>query len=107
MNDDRLHASADPDIEQSHPTRRSVSTTDVRTVDELLEALHAGVAGKLDVSSLTDAIEALVEAQPEDSREAIYAYTGDEGLRLGRSASSAIRATSPFSWPAWPIPSYG
>ncbi|MEV6969836.1 HEAT repeat domain-containing protein [Hamadaea sp. NPDC051192] len=52
------------------------------TVDELLQALHAGVAGKLDVSSLTDAIEALVEAQPEDSRKAIHAYTGDERLRL-------------------------
>jgi len=76
--------SAGSNIERGSSETPKISTPSrvSDTLDELLQALHTGVAGKLDVSSLTDAIEALVEAQPEDSRQAIYAYTGNEGLRL-------------------------
>jgi hypothetical protein len=35
-----------------------------------------------DVSSSTDMIEALVDEDPEGSREAAYAYSGDEMMRL-------------------------
>jgi HEAT repeat protein len=52
------------------------------TLDELLRALRAAVDRGVDVSPLTDAIEALVEEDPEGSRAAVYAYTGDEGMRL-------------------------
>jgi HEAT repeat protein len=52
------------------------------TLDELLHALRAAVVRGVDVSPLTDAIEALVEEDPEDSRTAIYAYTGNEEMRL-------------------------
>jgi HEAT repeat protein len=47
-----------------------------------LRALNAAVDRGVDVTSLTDDIEALVEDDPEGSRTAVHAYTGDEGLRL-------------------------
>jgi HEAT repeat protein len=53
-----------------------------KTLDELLRALRAAADRSVDVSSLTDAIEALVEDDPEGSREAVYAYAGDEGTRI-------------------------
>ena len=52
------------------------------TIDDLLRALGAAVDRRVDVSPLTDAIEALVEEDPEGSRAAVYAYSGDEGMRL-------------------------
>ncbi|GAB3849006.1 hypothetical protein ACFPIJ_52045 [Dactylosporangium cerinum] len=51
------------------------------TLDELLRALAAAGRG-VDASSLMDEIELLVEEDPEGSRTAVYAYAGDEGMRL-------------------------
>jgi HEAT repeat protein len=52
------------------------------TLDQLLRELRAARDRDVDVSSLTDAIEAQVEADPEGSREAVHGYAGDEGMRL-------------------------
>jgi HEAT repeat protein len=52
------------------------------TLDELMRALRPAVDRGVDVSSLTDAIEALVDNDPEGSRAAVYAHSGDEPMRM-------------------------
>ncbi|MFF5078149.1 HEAT repeat domain-containing protein [Actinoplanes sp. NPDC000266] len=52
------------------------------SLGELLPVLHAAVQRGDDVSDLVDAIEAHVEEDPEGSRTAVRAYSGDDGLRL-------------------------
>jgi HEAT repeat protein len=49
---------------------------------ELLQRLRVGIDRNQDVSSLADAVENLVEADPEGSRDTVLAHTGDEGTRL-------------------------
>ena len=51
-------------------------------LDELLNALRIAVDRGHDVSPLTDEIEALVEDDPDGSRVAVYAFDGDEMIRL-------------------------
>ena len=51
------------------------------TLDELLRAFAMAGPG-VDVSSLIDDIEALVEDDPEGSRSAVWSFAGDEGMRL-------------------------
>jgi HEAT repeat protein len=49
---------------------------------ELLQALTTAVGRGADTTSLVDDIEAQLEHDPEGSRTAVLAYTGDEGMRL-------------------------
>ncbi|MFC4998368.1 hypothetical protein ACFPIJ_11035 [Dactylosporangium cerinum] len=51
------------------------------TLEELLRSLAAAGRG-VDVSSLVDDIEALVEDDPAGSRTAVWSFTGDEVIRL-------------------------
>jgi HEAT repeat protein len=48
----------------------------------LLQALATAVVRGADTTSLVDDIEAQLEHDPEGSRTAVRAYTGDEGMRL-------------------------